>query len=452
VTGTAHAFRPSKLLALRSLLLVREFKINTTNTMKIGGSRRASSASILSLPDEMLLAIAEFISSQEDLANCLLANRRLYLVFRESLLQRNIKFNYSSALVWAVARNYVELVCRMVRLGADLWTPYKTYEFGCEVLETPLQRAVKDGNLRLVKILTGNEVLKPIKNLKSGIWKMDIWVRDPLRLALDKKDESIARVLMNHLSEINGVIAVDIDTQEKKTALHMACYNRLLETARYLLSRGADPNWQEENHPQCFHYIKDLLTIQDTFQRRLNESAFKILLLLFTYGFEPDNDLEKIGSEHSDPRVRWLFYKWYLRTMKYQPTPDIVETDPSSTMMEFFPPLNASCPAVHEEAIQRWKDFYEMKRHGHWKTAGSQYMHSGVPAAKCTELETFPPLSSSSPHNKSVPLERWTSFERRSACPKHGFSQLPKSIFNTSHSSIEKKGNRQKVQWKKLQL
>ncbi|KAF2124905.1 hypothetical protein P153DRAFT_400411 [Dothidotthia symphoricarpi CBS 119687] len=272
---------------------------------------------LLSLPDELLLDIADFVQHQRDLARILRVNRRLHAVLRNVALRRNIMYYNSSAMMWAVEHNRVEVVGHMMRLKAGLG--FARHERGpSDVIKTPLDCAVTKGNLRLVQMLTGEDPEK-IKDIIEGEDLRRKYIK-PLRLALYNRDESIIHVLVNRTSMFNRIIAVDAITHERKTALHLACDKRLVETVRLLLSKGADPNWHSKNWRPSFRYVERLLIIDDVYQHLLNGDALEILQLLFTHDLEPNEDLHRIGSEHSDPSVRWMFHREALCASQEQST------------------------------------------------------------------------------------------------------------------------------------
>lgn len=466
---------------------------------------------LLSLPDELLLAIAEFIPSQRDLARFLRVNRRLHVTLRDLLLQRNIKHSNSSVLMWAVRNNHVEVVFRMVRLKADLWTSCHDEIFGSWVLETPLQRAVKNGNLRLVKILTKEKTQEasqaPKQVDKIQRLRAKIGCKQSLHLALERKNERIARVLANRLEGIDTVINIDRSTRERKTALHTACDNRLVEATRYLLSKGADPNWQFEGG-LCFRYVESLLDINDEFRRRVDDGAIEILQLLFSYGLKPDRRLRKIGNTHSDPRVRWLFGDRTVRSQQSKPKAateeslaiffenlksfppiasnssrktltselhsvwaaltdmeyrasflkhltktekrlEVSETDSSAADVDPFPPLCLVCPEMNEEAKRRWADFKRMEQHRRQIFEASQPRCLEMRAFKRPEpqKESFPALSSNIAYTNKDSSEIWANYRRRGVSPARTDSTPPITM-----STMMKTGRQRKTKWKKVFL
>lgn len=242
---------------------------------------------LLSLPNELLLVIAGCLSTQLDVCRFLRVNRRLSRVVGDFLLLQNIKNNDSSALLWAVRCNQVEVVRRMVDFGADL---NAMHESKTGRVETPLRRAVEDGNVRIVKILAeaGARVLLPSPN------------RSPLQLAFDKGDEQITRILLDQMKGVNRLL-----TFSGETPLYMACAKGLVDTTRYLLDKGADPNWYGLDLGS--HYATDVLLCEDTDLLRPVDKSIEILGLLMRYGLKLRENLRAVGREHSDPRVRRLF-------------------------------------------------------------------------------------------------------------------------------------------------
>ncbi|KAF2248897.1 ankyrin [Trematosphaeria pertusa] len=259
--------------------------------MALPGLQTPDSQGLLSLPNELFLLIAEFLDRPHDISSLVRVNRRLRAALGDFLLQYNIKYEYSTALLWAVRNNRVEVVCRLVRLKAKLETRRDIHRlFGIfEQEETPLHCAVRTENLRLVKILTA-----------AGARTITARGRTTLQLALEKKNEPIARILMGQMTKLDGGVTIC-----RESPLHLACNNKLVGTVRYLLERGVDPNWEGCNGG--FEYVGELLRVGDHYRRRLDGDALEILRLLFAYGLDPDEGIKEIGVAHSDPRVRYIF-------------------------------------------------------------------------------------------------------------------------------------------------
>ncbi|OJJ67771.1 hypothetical protein ASPBRDRAFT_110379, partial [Aspergillus brasiliensis CBS 101740] len=59
---------------------------------------------LVQLPTELLLCIADHIPSTKDLYSLVRASRHFYHSLQPSLLPHNVKYNDSSALLWAASR------------------------------------------------------------------------------------------------------------------------------------------------------------------------------------------------------------------------------------------------------------------------------------------------------------------------------------------------------------
>ncbi|KAL4861872.1 ankyrin repeat-containing domain protein [Aspergillus spectabilis] len=75
---------------------------------------------LLGLPNDILLLIGEQIDSEVDISSFTKTNRRLYCALSDLLHVINIKNFDSSALVWGAQRGRLDVVQRMVDLGADV--------------------------------------------------------------------------------------------------------------------------------------------------------------------------------------------------------------------------------------------------------------------------------------------------------------------------------------------
>jgi ankyrin repeat protein len=281
-------------------------------------SQCASSIGLLDLPNELIILIGNFLPSERVLAGFTRVNRKLRHVLSDSLVLRNIHQHNSRGLLWAVRHNRVEAVYWFVRLGAGLENLHRV----CTALtcplsywgERPLSRAVRDGNLRIVKVLVkaGANVLGQYDEPATAPFDLS-----PLSMALEQRNEPIARVLMSAVENVDTLLwHVEIDDilparSRKLTLLHFACEKGLLRTVAHLLLRGANPNLDgRRNALEC---VNSLLSYKDHHQRRLDDNRIDILRLLFSYGLRVRAEMKLTAKEHRDPRVRYMFTRAKLK-------------------------------------------------------------------------------------------------------------------------------------------
>ncbi|KAF2688122.1 hypothetical protein K458DRAFT_415184 [Lentithecium fluviatile CBS 122367] len=388
-------------------------------------TRRTTSSGLLRLPQELLLDIAELLTHPRDVCNLMRVNRQLHLRLRDVPLRKNIKDDDSSLLTWAVGRNRVELVLRLIRLKAN---PNTTRQWrACWDNKTPLHRAVEEENLRLVKILTKERV---------G-WRVTVH-SGTLALALERRNEWIARVLLGCVRELNIVV-----TTNGKTLLYMACEKKLLKIAKYLLEHGADPNWNGRSG-----YVRDLLLIKDPLERRVGPDTLEILRMLFLHQLEVDEDLQKIGDEHPDARVRYLFG---LKTShSIRDTADKLE---DGTLLEeiklrkidlqsyaLFPPLekvHLSTGSRDANGTGAWTAEYTRNLKSSLSLSQKEESRVGESSPTddiATDLEPFPELSNRQVKQNSHAQQRWSDFHKMKQ-PRHQDVKASKSSRVTASES-----------------
>lgn len=100
---------------------------------------------ILTLPDELILVVAETIPAQADLSALCRTNRRLYCLLSDLLHATNIKHGNSSALFYGAEGGNLGIVQRMIDLGADVNSILQE--------QTVLESAVCNGHADITKYL-----------------------------------------------------------------------------------------------------------------------------------------------------------------------------------------------------------------------------------------------------------------------------------------------------------
>lgn len=344
-----------------------------------------------SLPTELLILIGEHLPNH-DLNRFIRVNRRIYGVLIDLLCRRNIQHQRSSALPWAVRKNHVEVVCRLLRLGADVntldkgsyqrvnsapsqeidrtgfsrseWT-VTTYDPLLYHEVTSLFIAVWTRNLRLVKILL--KAGARVNSLAHTTFQAELGV------AIRRADIPMSRVLVNALEDINACLLPGW------TAVALASNYRQVEILRHLLQKGAIPIVTNRvftgllvvddlRRKRLQRFLKgDLDDLNEiVYRHRIDDAPLEILRLLMHHGFKPSEEQRRQGQMHSDPRVRYLFHdpqtnKGVKRTGKDHDTDAAVSQE---TLEDDFPPI---CPDKEASVVTEnsvWNDakMHELKR------------------------------------------------------------------------------------------
>ncbi|KAF2234866.1 hypothetical protein EV356DRAFT_501140 [Viridothelium virens] len=126
--------------------------------------------------------------------------------------------------------------------------------------------------------------------------------RKPLYTALVSRNEEVARILFDETSNMDISIA---EPEQDQTALHVACYCRLLESIQYFLERGANVNRITSQASTPLDLI--LRSSNSNPGYSLSENDFKIVLLLLEFGTKLSEKTCMYGLKHPDRRVRGLF-------------------------------------------------------------------------------------------------------------------------------------------------
>lgn len=125
------------------------------------------------LPTELLMLIGEHLPNH-GLIRFIRVNRRIYGVLIDLLCRRNIQHQRSSALPWAVRKNHVEVVCRLLRLGADVNTLDKgSYQ---RVNSAPSQEIGRTGFSRSEWTVTNYDPLlyHEVTSLFIAVWTRNL--------------------------------------------------------------------------------------------------------------------------------------------------------------------------------------------------------------------------------------------------------------------------------------
>src|SRR5215471_11001091 len=107
--------------------------------------------SLLDLPNELLLYIAEYLELESDINALTRTTRRLHGLLNVSLYRHNVEHGESSALSWASRRGRVTTVQMLISEGASLRKSSGSYN------SAPLSIAAAFGHTEVVKLLLALE-------------------------------------------------------------------------------------------------------------------------------------------------------------------------------------------------------------------------------------------------------------------------------------------------------
>jgi hypothetical protein len=207
----------------------------------------------LSLPNEIVLEIVEYLDNPKQIISALSVNRRLHYLLRDYPLQHNIRLQGSSALIWAAHNGRLELVRNILRLQPDIDT--KT---GSRLAETALQIAAKNGFFTMTKLL-----LEAGANLNV----IDFQDQVPLVTAIVSGHEEIAGMIFR---QTNKQAKVLVDSKLDETPLHFACRYKRSKAIRYFLEAGADSNANESTGSTPLQCVSDETDMDGWIRRYLS--------------------------------------------------------------------------------------------------------------------------------------------------------------------------------------
>jgi len=201
---------------------------------------------ILDLPDELLLSIGEYVTSESDLNSLHQVNNRLYRIFDEYRYKYNAKHHEGHALYWAARYGNATTARKSVIAGTSLdprpwpFTWLREYPFdrhpsikkhnrGEYWVEDPLTQTIMWNQPGITKML-----------LELGAYQKSMGVNSagqPERLILwaaTRNRVSALKELLRH--------GVDVNTKNEleRTALIVAARKGNFETVEALLENGAD--------------------------------------------------------------------------------------------------------------------------------------------------------------------------------------------------------------------
>lgn len=187
---------------------------------------------LLVLPNELLLAIAEILHSQPDINALARTNCRCYDLLSPVLYAYNVQNHHGDALRWAATHGQPEAARKSLQQGANIELEEKKSKF------RPLMQAARHGYADVVALLVAHGA-----NLHA---KDAFFSRNAITWAVFRNKTDVLRVLLDHGIDPN------YQGMEGYKLLHLAAqdYAQSREPlTRLLVSRGADIEATRYGHP-----------------------------------------------------------------------------------------------------------------------------------------------------------------------------------------------------------
>ena len=266
-------------------------------------------AGLLTLPNEIMLAIVQQLNRQKDRSCLARASLRFYPLIMDYIYRHNVQHGGSDLLIYAAKRNLKGMAQKILHLGGDINVHRENRTNISRKQITPLTVAAYYGHERMVSILLANGA----KLVSDG-------VSIPLLAAIFKRHEEVALILSREL-DLDCIPLGELG----RTPLQLACAQKLVNLVRYYLGRTS----QKSEHARVQH-LRDCsialycvlrldVTKDDLIKRELHEDVYQITQMLLKSGADPNFQIKirnsrsiipcNIGSRHPDPRVRILFPK-----------------------------------------------------------------------------------------------------------------------------------------------
>ncbi|KAH8757099.1 putative ankyrin repeat-containing protein, partial [Hyaloscypha finlandica] len=192
--------------------------------------------SLLDLPNELLLSIAESLRCESGINAFARTNSQLYCLLNAYLYQYHIRTSDHSALPWAAHHGLTNTVLKFLDLGANVQATLDNNKRA-----TALHLASKNGHLVIVEVLIQSGADVNAQTSKGVI---------PLHGAVVRGHEHITRVLL----ESGADFMKPLPTRNRPTILHVASHFGFTDVVQLLLDRGMGIQVKDGNLQTPLHY------------------------------------------------------------------------------------------------------------------------------------------------------------------------------------------------------
>ena len=192
--------------------------------------------SLLDLPNELLLSIADSLRCESGINAFACTNRRLYCLLDAYLYQYHIQTSDHSALPWAAYHGLTNTVLKFLDLGSNVQATLDNNK-----RETALYLASKNGHLLIVEALIQSGADVNTQTSRGFI---------PLHRAVASGHEHITRVLL----ESGADFMKAFPTQNRPTILHVASHFGFTDIVQLLLDKGMGIQVKDGNLQTPLHY------------------------------------------------------------------------------------------------------------------------------------------------------------------------------------------------------
>ncbi|KAJ5114221.1 hypothetical protein N7456_002755 [Penicillium angulare] len=231
--------------------------------------------SLLKLPQELLIQIADHVKPTRDIYHLTLVNRHLYNLLEPEIYKHETLEQYGEELLRYAASCDQPGIMKMLSLGADInFRPL--FPDRLTSLKIALHAAIDAGDLGLVKFLLDNgaQLNYPVQNTSYSFC--------PLHRAIgksgDHKDTAMMTLLLDYGADPN------LRDTYKFTPLIMAIRTKHLLKVKLLVSRGANVNLRGRQGATPLHTC-------------IEQKAFEAMKFLIENGSE----LNCVGEENRSP-------------------------------------------------------------------------------------------------------------------------------------------------------
>jgi ankyrin repeat protein len=192
--------------------------------------------SLLDLPNELLLSIADAFGCASGINALVCTNRRLYFLLNTYLYESYVRTSNHSALPWAAHHGLINTVLKFLDLGANLQATLDSSKRA-----TALHLASRQGHLLIVEALIQSGAHVNAQAYK-GI--------TPLHGAVVGGHEHVVRVLLENGADFMKTLS----TQSRPTILHVASRFGFYDIVQLLLDKGMGIQVKDGNLQTPLHY------------------------------------------------------------------------------------------------------------------------------------------------------------------------------------------------------